>query len=1280
MTAGDDATVQIVQYAAAVVEPWSRGGADPRACGNDHEYSVNGGTVWYSSLDQALDILEENIGYALDRTLIGWSLYHQNSSDSSAEYLGYVHPFIQQDPGERESLYLHFNIRPLTRLFFGRLGEYGPLQPCQAISSIDGADVNTGGYWWSGVYESDLLPHEPPREGGSTGCGVWMVRRRCGGELSPPLAIGECYANVCGEVGFQSCGPGFVNYAAVTMFNDQLVQVRRKPRMPAPPCQPRCGKAYPLLPENPNYCAIGSRVEHTVGFSVASGSYKALSNLRVSDSEVTDYPLGPLIVAGSPDDTPEFWLAAYEDAVSSGAHIRSGLVNGVDYPVIPTVAYTRSYDQYALQPDPPTVGSVVRAICERVEVPADRIDVSDLTETLRGYSLSTLMTARQAIEPLQAYRFFDCVESDALLKFPKRGKPIVLTLSSADLGARFSGETAPPIVSTHIQQAVELPRLVRVHYKLGAKDYQPGMQQSPPRMTTDSVNAKDVQLAINMSDDKAAQIAQVIHQDDWWGRETYKTSASPALLALECSDCVGLPVEGQIERARIVNVSMSPPFGPLKWSLRRDDDGTYVSHATGATPAPSSDHLGVTGPTNLLLIDGPALDAGANDAGIYAAVWGSFSRWSGAQVMSSIDDGVSYKDLVTILTPATVGRIVDVLAAGPSANVWDYASELIVDMEQGVLASATEDAVLNGANPVFVGADQRWEVLQFMDALLLGEFAGRKRYKVTALLRGRRGTEWAQPLHQGGDWFVAVGPGMARISRESSDLGRTVKWKAVTLDMMEETAEAQDHLMQGVALKPYSPVHVTARRSGSGAITLACIRRTRLSGEWLDYVDVPLNEASEAYDWVITAAGGASRTLTSAEPLVTYTPEMQLEDFGNYATSLEVSVYQMSASVGRGYAGYFSGSVDESSAQPILRTSTVEFSGVFSDQDVFYVQIDHGLQSYTLTVSAAGKSSLDDLAADLALQADAITGLVAESLGPVVTITSVNSLSVYSSNNTLIRESVALQQAPWPIVSAGGFPFAIWDLYEKVDNFWQLSPVVDPRFSTGGNTSVKVLVVGRTYADRKAIGLTPDGFGTAAITITAYKPPTSGNVSYQTALLDLQQAVRTHPQLAAFGFSGSSTEGHPRAAGFGIQGIGGYAIASANFDIQALSAYHPSGFTPLCTVGGLDSVHFPSGAKQLSSVTFYRQGLNVIKEDMLFTVTLDGTDYTYTATSADEAGDDLAAVYAGLETLIEASGDFEVSFYADMGWLEIERDVIDTPFSISARVSYGAYIVITGST
>jgi hypothetical protein len=87
-------------------------------------------------------------------------------------------------------------------------------------------------------------------------------------------------------------------------------------------------------------------------------------------------------------------------------------------------------------------------------------------------------------------------------------------------------------------------------------------------------------------------------------------------------------------------------------------------------------------------------------------------------------------------------------------------------------------------------------------------------------------------------------------------------------------------------------------------LAITWVRRTRHGGAWRDLVDVPLNEASEAYEVdVLDGAGEVVRTLPSTTPSVVYTADDQVADFGAPQSSIDIAVYQLSAAVCRGFAG-----------------------------------------------------------------------------------------------------------------------------------------------------------------------------------------------------------------------------------------------------------------------------------------------------------------------------------------------------------------------------------------
>ena len=237
-------------------------------------------------------------------------------------------------------------------------------------------------------------------------------------------------------------------------------------------------------------------------------------------------------------------------------------------------------------------------------------------------------------------------------------------------------------------------------------------------------------------------------------------------------------------------------------------------------------------------------------------------------------------------------------AAGPTAR-WHHA-DVRVKIYGGALASASDLAVLAGANAAALrNADGDWEVIQFAEAKLIGD----RTYRLTKLLRGQAGSEWAMaPLLAAGASFVLLDGHAVTIASGSGARDRAMALRVVAAgrDTADATALALDVTPGDTALKPLAPVHLRARRDGAG-VTLRWIRRTRADGDsWSG--EVPLGEDSERYEIDILSGATVLRTLTSATPSVLYAAADELADFGAAQSSLTVRVAQVSATAGRGFA------------------------------------------------------------------------------------------------------------------------------------------------------------------------------------------------------------------------------------------------------------------------------------------------------------------------------------------------------------------------------------------
>jgi hypothetical protein len=260
----------------------------------------------------------------------------------------------------------------------------------------------------------------------------------------------------------------------------------------------------------------------------------------------------------------------------------------------------------------------------------------------------------------------------------------------------------------------------------------------------------------------------------------------------------------------------------------------------------------------------------------------------------SVDSGASYQVVTTFTARATMGRTINALGNYQSGNTVDELNSITVSLQFGTLVSVSYANLLEGAQAALIGD----EIVYFRDAALNASGL----YTLRGFLRGRRGTEAAMATHGIGDRFVLLTTSaVKRIAQETSDIGKTRLYKMVTSGAPLSSAAPRSFTNDGAALKPYAPVYVGGGRAADGSLLLSWVRRTRISGEWRNSVDVPLGEATEAYRVEILNGSAVVRTIDTTTPNATYLAADQVADFGSPQASVSLRVYQMSQVLGPGY-------------------------------------------------------------------------------------------------------------------------------------------------------------------------------------------------------------------------------------------------------------------------------------------------------------------------------------------------------------------------------------------
>jgi hypothetical protein len=371
----------------------------------------------------------------------------------------------------------------------------------------------------------------------------------------------------------------------------------------------------------------------------------------------------------------------------------------------------------------------------------------------------------------------------------------------------------------------------------------------------------------------------------------------PKYVRLEPTDVITVTVSGVAHEMRVVKTDMESN-GLMKISAVAEEVSSYDFY----TP-PGETSRNITPPvlvpeTLVQFVDAPPLpsDTVQSQGLLRIGVAPDGADWNGAAVYRSDDGGEAGGNTFNLLAglegAATFGAIITNLAAGNTVT-WDQFNQVEVLLTAGSLASVSELAVLNGANAALIGD----ELVQFQNAELIGE----RTYRLSRLLRGRQGTEWAVGSHTAGDRFILLSPALYTTAIPNNLIGRQLFYKAVSVGNSLGNTDQITFTYTGRNLKPFAPVHVAGVRDGSGNLTISWVRRSRVDAEWRDGVDIPLGEESERYEVEIYSGLTLKRTIATTSPSANYPAADRVTDFGSTQTSVSVKVYQLSAVVGRGY-------------------------------------------------------------------------------------------------------------------------------------------------------------------------------------------------------------------------------------------------------------------------------------------------------------------------------------------------------------------------------------------
>lgn len=461
----------------------------------------------------------------------------------------------------------------------------------------------------------------------------------------------------------------------------------------------------------------------------------------------------------------------------------------------------------------------------------------------------------------------------------------VRTMAATELGARAGSAVADEV---RVRSAERVsPSEVTIGYFDAARDYQPGLQRATGPGRPGMHAHRELPVVAGASEIKALSEAMVSRGAR--SRATRRVTVSYRHIALEVGDRLVLEGDAgwRVAETRLEAMALT---------IELEQDESVPAHG-GAAAEPGRlmpNASSAQGPTTLRLIDLATLpDETTAGARLLALVAPTTPGWRYAVV--SVEAAGGHVSTVSTARRASVlGLAETVLGDGPCER-WDEAARLDVRLDDlaGWLESRDRDAVLAGANLALVGS----ELIAFRAA----EALGGGKFRLSGMLRGRFGSEWAAALHVAGESFAVIDLARAiRVGLPALSIGSEVRGRAVGPLENDAMVVPVTVLHRGEALLPLSPSHVRAERLADGTLTVRWTRRSRFGFAWIDGADAPLGEEIERYLVTISPTAGIAFSAETEGERIDLSASEQLARAGGAVTDFVATVAQSSGIAGWG--------------------------------------------------------------------------------------------------------------------------------------------------------------------------------------------------------------------------------------------------------------------------------------------------------------------------------------------------------------------------------------------
>lgn len=441
----------------------------------------------------------------------------------------------------------------------------------------------------------------------------------------------------------------------------------------------------------------------------------------------------------------------------------------------------------------------------------------------------------ESVRPLVEHLGLPLAERDGKLRGPAPSNPV--QLNADELGCDADGKPRPPSERLRVADA-SLPASQSLIYYDVERDFQAGQMRASSG-GGGTIDERTELPAVLTANEAKLWVEEGLARR-WQAAGSVRLRLPPPRMGLAPGDHIQLPGSARVLTVRNVEI-----------------DGMAVvveaeAAASGTTALPADPGRAVPDPdepigrTELALFELPALGDAPESAPQLVAAGSNQGKWKPVPIevrLGSVAMAGQALGRRAVLGTATT-------SLDPRAPmILDELSSVTIQLvnEGHVLLNADTDAMASGANLAVIGE----ELIQFGRAAQLEPGL----FRLSHLLRGRRGTEWAASTHEIGERFCLLNSAaLAPIDLPASATGAALRVISHGIADSAPLPEAQREVC-GEAMRPQPVCHLRTWRVGA-SVHLSWIRRSHRGWAWNDGVGVPADSFPERYRLTVTGPEG----------------------------------------------------------------------------------------------------------------------------------------------------------------------------------------------------------------------------------------------------------------------------------------------------------------------------------------------------------------------------------------------------------------------------------------